>query len=37
MKQPIIPIERASEEIVKALIACGVLVVTEDGIKTAEK
>lgn len=37
MKKPIIPIERASEELIKVLIDCGVLVVTENGIRTAEK
>ena len=37
MKTPIIPIERASEELVKALIASGILVITENGIKTTEK
>ena len=37
MKTPIIPIERASEELAKALIASGILVITENGIKTTEK
>lgn len=33
---PIIPIKRASESLIKALIAAGVLLVTEDGIKCRE-
>lgn len=36
MKKQIIPIERASESIINALIEAGVLVVTEDGLKCAE-
>ena len=36
MQQPIIPIERASEDLVNALIAVGVLEVTEDGLKCKE-
>lgn len=32
----IVPIERASENTIKALIDMGVLVVTEDGVKCAE-
>ena len=36
MKKQIIPIERASESTINALIASGVLVVTEDGLKCAE-
>lgn len=37
MQKPIIPIERASEELIKALINAGILEVTEDGLKCAEK
>lgn len=37
MKQPIIPIPRASEELVEALIKAGILIVTENGVKCAEK
>lgn len=37
MKQPIIPIPRASEELVEALIEAGILIVTADGVKCAEK
>lgn len=36
MKKQIIPIERASENTINALIEAGVLVVTEDGLKCAE-
>lgn len=36
MKKQIIPIERASESTINALIAAGVPVVTEDGLKCAE-
>ena len=36
MKKQIIPIERASESTIYALIEAGVLVVTEDGLKCAE-
>lgn len=36
MKKHIIPIERASESTINALIAAGVLVVTVDGLKCAE-
>jgi hypothetical protein len=36
MKKQIIPIERASESTINALIESGVLVVTEDGLKCAE-
>lgn len=36
MKKQIIPIERASERTIYALIAAGVLVVTDDGLKCAE-
>ncbi len=34
---PIIPIERASEQLINALIAAGVLEVTEDGLRVNEK
>lgn len=37
MKQPIIPIPRASEKLVKALIDAGILIVTNNGVKCAEK
>ena len=37
MKTPIVPMERASEELGKALIASGILVITENGIETSEK
>ena len=36
MKTPIINIEKASEELVLALINAGILIVTEKGITTAE-
>lgn len=36
MKKQIIPIERASESTINALIEAGVLVVTEYGLKCAE-
>ena len=36
MKKQIIPIERASESTINALIEAGVRVVTEDGLKCAE-
>ncbi len=36
MKQPIIPIERASEEMVNTLIVLGILEVTEEGLKVKE-
>ena len=36
MLKPIIPIERASEELIVALINAGVLEVTEDGLKCKE-
>ena len=35
MKKQIIPIERANESTINALIAAGVLVVTDDGLKCA--
>lgn len=37
MQKPIIPIPRASEKLVEALIKAGILVVTADGMKCAEK
>lgn len=36
MKKQIIPIERASESTINALIEAGVLVVTDEGLKCAE-
>lgn len=36
MLKPIIPIERAPEGLVCALIDAGILIVTEDGIKCKE-
>ena len=36
MKKQIIPIERASESTINALIEAGVLVVTKEGLKCAE-
>ena len=36
MKKPIIPIDRASENLIKALIDAGILEVTEDGLKCKE-
>lgn len=36
MKQPIIPINRASEALVNALIDAGILEVTEEGLKVKE-
>lgn len=35
-KTPIIPIERAPESLVNALIDAGILIVTEDGLKCVE-
>lgn len=37
MKQPIIPIERASEKLIQVLIDAGILEVTADGPKVREK
>ena len=37
MKVPIIPIPRASEELIETLIEAGILVVTADGVKCAEE
>lgn len=37
MNKPIIPIPRASEKLVKALIDAGVLIITDNGVKCAEK
>ena len=37
MKTPIIPIERASEKLIENLVKAGILIVTEDGVKCAEK
>lgn len=37
MQTPIIPIERASESVIVALINAGILEVTEDGLKCTEK
>lgn len=37
MKQPIIPIPHASEELIEALVKAGILIVTENGVKCAEK
>lgn len=34
MKKPIIEIPRASEELIKALLDAGILVMTEEGIST---
>lgn len=36
MKTPIISIERASEDTINALIAAGILIVTDDGLKCVE-
>lgn len=36
MKTPIIPIPRASERIIQALINAGILEVTENGVKVTE-
>lgn len=36
MKEPIIPIPRASEELINALIEAGILEVTENGLRCAE-
>ena len=36
MLKPIIPIDRAPESWINALIDAGILIVTEDGIKCAE-
>ena len=36
LKTPIVPIERAPESLVDALIDAGVLLVTEDGLKCVE-
>ena len=37
MKQPIIPIPRADEKLINALVESGILVVTDEGIKVNEK
>ena len=37
MKAPIIEIPRASEKMIQALINAGILEVTDEGIKVAEK
>lgn len=37
MKEPIIEIPRASEELIKALIESGILVVKEDGLHVSEQ
>lgn len=37
MQKPIIPIERASEEVIDALIKAGILEVREDGVHCKEK
>ena len=37
VKQPIIPIPRADEKLINALVESGILVVTEEGIKVNEK
>lgn len=37
MKQPIIPIPRASESLIEALVKAGILIVTADGVKCAEE
>ena len=36
MKEPIIPIERASENWIMGLISIGILVITETGLKAAD-
>lgn len=36
MKTPIIPIPRASESIIQALVNAGILEVAEDGIKVTD-
>lgn len=36
MKEPIIPIKRASEDWIMGLISIGILVVTEDGLHVAD-
>ena len=36
MQTPIIPIKRAPERLIQALIESGILVVTEDGLKVKE-
>jgi hypothetical protein len=37
MKQPIIPIERAGESTIMALVKVGILKITETGIRVKEK
>lgn len=37
MKNPIIPIERASEKLIESLIVAGILEVTESGLKCVEQ
>ena len=37
MKKPIIPIRRASDNWIEALINMGILIVTEDGLTTADE
>lgn len=36
MQKPIIPIERANENVIKALINAGILEMTENGLKCKE-
>lgn len=36
VQKPIIPIPRASEDVINALVAVGILEVTEEGIRCAE-
>lgn len=37
MKEPIVPIQRASEGTILALVKAGILEITEAGIKVKEK
>lgn len=36
MKEPIIPIKRASEDWILGLVRLGILVITEDGLHVAD-
>lgn len=37
MKQPIIPIKRASESTILALVSAGILIIDESGVHVKEK
>lgn len=37
MKEPIIPIRRASESLILLLVRTGILTITEDGLKVSDR